>query len=71
MDEALGYYLQDLKLTRSDVGTSHPRVANILNDLALAYDEKNNPLAGKIYEAALYVLHSMYGDSHLDVACLR
>ncbi|KAL5013818.1 hypothetical protein ScPMuIL_008088 [Solemya velum] len=71
LDEALGYYLQDLKLTRSEVGTSHPRTAVILNDIALVYDDMNKPLAQDLYEAALAVFVDTYGSAHVDVAVVR
>ena len=71
IDEALGYNIQDLTLTRGDVGTSHPRTAGILNDIALVYDDKNDPLARELYEAALTILLDTYGGNHLDVAVTR
>ena len=71
IDDALGYFLQDLKLTRGEVGTAHPRTAGILNDIALVYDDKTLPLAGELYEVALATLLDTYGDSHLDVAVTR
>lgn len=71
IDEALGYFLQDLNLTRNEVGTSHPRTASVLNDIALVYDDKNDRLAGQLYEAALMILLDVFGQSHLDVATVR
>ncbi|XP_013386754.1 TPR repeat-containing protein DDB_G0287407-like [Lingula anatina] len=71
LEESLGYFLQDLKLTRGEVGTAHPRVAGILNDIALVYDDGNDPLAEELYEAALAVLVETYGPEHLDVAIVR
>ena len=71
LDEALGYFLQDLKLTRGEVGTSHLRMGYILNDVALAYDDKNDPTAGRLYESALGIFLDTYGPSHLDVALTR
>ena len=67
----MGFYLQDLLLTRVQVGLSHPRVAGILNDIALVYDDKNQREAGSLYEAALMILLDFYGPSHIDVAILR
>ena len=69
--EALGYFIQDLTLTRGDVGTAHPRTASILNDIALVYDDMNDPLAGELYQAALTILLDTYGNNHLDVAVTR
>ena len=71
VDEALAYYLQDLKLTRSEVGVSHPRVARILGSLGLVYDDKNDPLAGELYESSLAMLLDTYGSAHVDVASAR
>ena len=71
IDEGLGYFLQDLKLTRGDVGNAHPRIASILNDIALAYDDANDPLSGTLYEAGLAILMETYGNQHLDVAIMR
>ena len=71
IDEALGYFLQDLSLTRNEVGTTHPRTAGILNEIALVYDDKNDPVAGELYEAALTILLDVYGSSHLEVAVTR
>ena len=71
LEEALGYFLQDLSLTRGEVGTTHPRTANVLNDLALVYDDRNDPLAGTLYEASLAVLLDTYGLMHLDIAVIR
>ena len=71
LDEALGYFLQDLNLTRGDVGSAHPRCAGVLNDIALVYDDRNDQVAGELYEAALIILLDTYGHSHMDVAILR
>ncbi|XP_070541009.1 uncharacterized protein [Ptychodera flava] len=71
LDEALGFYLQDLKLTRSHVGTNHPRTAGIINSIALVYDDKNDELAGTLYEVALAILLETYGPAHIDVAHVR
>ncbi|XP_033745872.1 LOW QUALITY PROTEIN: uncharacterized protein LOC117331312 [Pecten maximus] len=71
LDKAVGYFLQDLKLTRSDVGMTHPRIAGILSDLAIVYDGRTDPLAGQIYETALAMLLDTYGHSHVDVAVVR
>ena len=71
LDEALGYFMQDLKLTRGEVGAAHPRTATVLNDLALVYDDKSDPLAGQLYEAALFILRDTYGNNHVDVAVIR
>ncbi|XP_077992057.1 uncharacterized protein LOC144446177 [Glandiceps talaboti] len=71
VDEALGFYLRDLKMTRGHVGTNHPRTAGIINSIALVYDDKNDELAGTLYEAALAILLETYGPAHLDVAHVR
>ena len=71
MDDALGCFLHDLDLTRGDIGTSHPRVASVLNDIALVYDDKNDHFAGPLYEAALRMFLDVFGPSHLDVATIR
>ena len=71
MEEALAYFIQDLSLTRSEVGTTHPRTAGILNEIALVYDDKNSAVAGSLYEASLSILLDVYGLSHLEVAVTR
>ncbi|XP_064632184.1 uncharacterized protein LOC135490720 isoform X2 [Lineus longissimus] len=71
IDEALAYFIQDLNLTRSEVGTNHPRVAQIVNDIALVYDDQNNTLAGNLYETALKILLDTFGSVHVDVAVVR
>lgn len=71
LDDALGYFVQDLKLTRGDVGTAHPRTAGILNDVGLVYDDQSSPLAGQLFEAALAILLDVYGSNHVDVAMVR
>ena len=45
--------------------------ADILNDIALVYDDKNDRVAGDLYEAALVLLLDTYGRQHLDVAVTR
>ncbi len=71
LDEALGYFLQDLTLTRGEVGATHPRTAGVLNDIALVYDDRSNPVAGELYEAALTTLLATYGSNHIEVALIR
>ena len=71
IEEALGYFLQDMKLTRGDVGSAHPRTAAILNDIALVYDDMNDSLAGSLYKAGLQISLETYGNQHLDVAVMR
>ncbi|XP_061175870.1 uncharacterized protein LOC133184810 [Saccostrea echinata] len=71
VDEALAYYLQDLKLTRSEVGVNHPRVARILGSIGMVYDDKNDKLAGELYESSLAMLLDTYGSAHVDVATVR
>jgi len=45
--------LQDLKATCSEFGTNHPFTANILNEIGLVYDDKNDEIARQLYEADL------------------
>lgn len=71
VDEALAYYLQDLKVTRSEVGTNHPRTAIVLNEIALVYDDKNDISAGKLYEAALTIILDTYGNDYLGTGNIR
>ena len=94
MDEAIEHFIQDLAMTRADVGTSHPRMASkclcplscdvivvvvthhricvgVINDIALVYDDKNESIAGDLYEAALVILLDTFGNQHLDVAVTR
>lgn len=71
VDEALAYYLQDLKLTRSEVGVTHPRVARILGSIGMVYDDKNDKMAGELYESSLAMLLDTYGSAHVDVATAR
>ena len=42
-----------------------------MNDIALVYDDKNDRVAGDLYEAALVILLDTYGRQHLDVAVTR
>ena len=71
VDEALGYFLQDLKLTRSEVGVHHPRTATVLNEIALVFDDKNDEIAGRLYEAALSIMMEVYGNNFLGVGVIR
>jgi hypothetical protein len=71
LDEALGLFVRDLNLTRNEVGSSHPRAAAILNDIALVCDDRNDDLARDMYEASLSILLETYGNNHLDVAVVR
>ncbi|KAK3101549.1 hypothetical protein FSP39_004391 [Pinctada imbricata] len=71
VEEALGYYLQDLKLSRSEVGVSHPRIGRILSSIGKVYDDMNDDLAGQLYEASLAELLDTYGSTHIDVAKVR
>jgi hypothetical protein len=71
VDEAMAYYLQDLKLTRSEVGVNHPRVARILGAIGMVYDDKTDKLAGELYESSLAMLLETYGSAHVDVATVR
>ena len=94
VDEAIEHFIQDLAMTRADVGTSHPRMASkcllplscdvivvvvthhrmcagVINDIALVYDDKNESIAGDLYEAALVILLDTFGNQHLDVAVTR
>ena len=71
VEEALAFYLQDLKVTRSEVGTNHPHTATILNEIALVYDDMNDVIAGKLYEAALSVILDTYGRKYVGTAIVR
>lgn len=71
LDEALGFFLQDLLLSRSQLGLMHPRVAGILCDIALVYDDKNEKEAADLYKAALVILLEFYGPTHLQLASVR
>ncbi|ELU12330.1 hypothetical protein CAPTEDRAFT_96933 [Capitella teleta] len=71
LDESLGLFVRDLNLTRNEVGSSHPRSAAVLNDIALVYDDKNSDFARDLYEASLAILLETYGNGHLDVAVIR
>ena len=71
LDEALGYYLQDLKVTRGEVGNSHPRMATVLNEIALVYDDKNDEMAGKLYETALMIILETFGPNYLGTGTIR
>ncbi|XP_078619476.1 uncharacterized protein LOC144886633 isoform X1 [Branchiostoma floridae x Branchiostoma japonicum] len=71
VDEALGFYLQELSKVRAIHGASHPRTAGVLNSIALVYDDKNDERAGEIYETALATMAQAYGNNHVDVAIIR
>ncbi|XP_053394800.1 uncharacterized protein LOC123525710 isoform X2 [Mercenaria mercenaria] len=71
IDEALAFFMQDLKVTRSEVGTNHPRMATVLNEIALVYDDRNDVIAGKLYEAALAIVLETYGRHYLGTAIIR
>ncbi|XP_019626894.1 PREDICTED: uncharacterized protein LOC109471895 isoform X3 [Branchiostoma belcheri] len=71
VDEALGFYLQELSKVRAIHGASHPRTAGVLNSIALVYDDKNDERAGEIYETALTTMLQAYGNNHVDVAIIR
>ena len=58
-------------MTQNDVGINHPRVAAILNNIALVLDDLNNDTAGKLFQAVLAILVEAYGKDHLDVAIVR
>lgn len=70
-EQALAYYMQDLKVTRSEVGTNHPRIANVLNEIALVYDDRNDKRAGDLYEAALAIILNTYGSNYVGTAVIR
>lgn len=63
--------MQDLKVTRGELGTDHPRTAMVLNEIALVYDDKNDVIAGKLYEAALAIILETYGNNYLGTAIIR
>ena len=71
IDEALGFFLQELKLTRSEVGVHHPRTATVLNEIALVYDDKNDVIAGKLYETALSIIMDTYGNNYIGTGVIR
>ncbi|XP_052774907.1 uncharacterized protein LOC128213338 [Mya arenaria] len=71
IEEALAYFLQDLKVTRSEVGTFHPRTAIVLNEIALVFDDRNDELAVKLYEAALKIFLETYGDKYIGTGIIR
>lgn len=71
LEEALAFYLQDLKVTRSEVGTNHPHTATLLNEIALVYDDMNDVIAGRLYEAALTVILDTYGRKYVGTAIIR
>ena len=71
IDEALGFFLQDLKLSRSEVGVHHPRTATVLNEIALVYDDKNDEIAGKLYETALCIMTETYGNNYIGTGVIR
>lgn len=64
-------HLWDLQLTQGDVGLNHPRVAAILNNIALVHDDMNDKKAGELFTAALVILRDAYGKDHVDVASVR
>ncbi|KAL4236673.1 hypothetical protein ACF0H5_005057 [Mactra antiquata] len=71
IEKALAYHMQNLKVIRGEVGTNHPRIANMLNEIGLVYDELNDPRAGNLYEAALTITRNTYGDNHIGTASIR
>ena len=68
---AIVNYLWDLRLTQKEVGLDHPRVAAILNNIALVLDDMNNEISGELFQAVLAILVSAYGKDHVDVAIVR
>ena len=71
LDDAMILHLWDLKLTQSDVGLNHPRVAAILNNCGLVLDDMNDEKAGDVFKAVLGILMEAYGKDHVDVATVR
>ncbi|XP_072040846.1 uncharacterized protein [Amphiura filiformis] len=71
LPDAIHHHLRDLKLTQNEVGIQHPRVAAILNNIALVLDDLNNKTAGNLFQAVLAILVEAYGKDHLDVAIVR
>ena len=49
----------------------HASRAGVINDVALVYDDKNESIAGDLYEAALVILLDTFGTLHPDVAVTR
>ena len=71
IDKALGHFISDMMLTRGEVGLFHPRIAHILNEIALVYDDKNDLKAGELFEVALIILLDTYGNNNIEVAVVR
>ncbi|XP_038058559.1 uncharacterized protein LOC119729838 [Patiria miniata] len=71
LDNAMLLHLWDLKLTQSDVGLNHPRVAAILNNCGLVLDDMNDKMSGEVFQAVLGILVGAYGKDHVDVATIR
>ncbi|XP_038072011.1 uncharacterized protein LOC119740704 [Patiria miniata] len=71
LDNAMVLHLWDLKLTQSDVGLNHPRVAAILNNCGLVLDDMNDKMSGEVFQAVLGILIEAYGQDHVDVATVR
>lgn len=71
IDETMAYCLQDLKVTRSEVGSCHPRTAIVLNEIALVFDDRNDDLAGSLYEAALVIFMDTYGKNYVGTGIIR
>ena len=63
--------MQDLKATCSEFGTNHPFTANILNEIGLVYDDKNDEIARQLYEAALRITLDTYGNNYLVTGTIR
>ncbi|XP_033111514.1 kinesin light chain 1-like [Anneissia japonica] len=60
-----------MQLTLNEVGLSHPRVATILNNIALVYDDMNDKKAGDLFKGVLNIMVQAYGQNHVDVAVVR
>ena len=71
LDEAESYFLRDLTLTKSEVGLAHRRIAGLLCDIGMVYDDRNDPLACQLYETSLTMLLETFGPAHVDVAKVR
>ncbi|XP_033109971.1 uncharacterized protein LOC117111194 [Anneissia japonica] len=71
LEDGLIHHLWDMQLTQNEVGLSHPRVAAILNNIALVYDDKNEKVAGDLFKGVLNIMVQTYGQNHVDVAVVR
>ena len=69
--DAILHHLWDLGVTQREVGLNHPRVAAILNNVALVLDDMNNQTSGELFQIVLAILVSAFGKDHIHVAIVR